>query len=241
MKAMIMAAGYGSRLGDETKSRPKILIDIGGITPLEWILRKLKSSGVSDAIINVHWYPDQVEAMGRKLAAKIGMGLSFSDERKELLDTAGGLHHAREFFDKEPFILYNGDIISDVDLIRLYSVNTGSGSVATLAVRNRPGDRVFLFDKEGFLGGWRNRATGEEIITGHPVADLTEMAFSAIAVLKPEIFTYLQEGVYSLRPVYLELSEKRLVNSYSHDNGFWIDIGRPEGLESCRKMLSAGK
>jgi len=238
---MIMAAGYGSRLGDETKNRPKILIDIGGITPLEWILRKMKSSGVSEAIINVHYLSDQVEDMGSKIAEKIGIGLCFSDEREELLDTGGGLYHARDFFDEEPFILYNGDIISDIDLNALYSFNVGSDSVATLAIRKRPGKRVFLFDKDGFLGGWRNTATGEEIITLHHVADLTETAFSAIAVLKPEIFTYLHKGAYSLRPVYLELSAKKLVGSFSHDDGFWIDIGRMPGLEACRKMLSAGK
>lgn len=240
MKGMILAAGYGTRLGSVTRNRPKILVDIGGMTALEWILRKLKASGCDDVIMNTHYLADIVEREGSEIAGRLEVSLSFSDERERLLDTGGGLWKARDFFDDKPFLLYNGDIISDVDIDRLFMKNMESGSVATLSTRERPGERVFLVDGEGYLVGWKNRSTGEELISLPGTRGSREIAFSAVAVLKPSIFDHMEPGIYSLRPVYLELARKGLVDTLEDANGEWIDIGRPEGLTRCRELVASG-
>ncbi len=240
MKAMIMAAGYGTRLGSETRERPKILIDLGGFTVLEWILVKLKDAGCDTVIMNTHYMADRVEQEGTEIAGRVGVELMFSNERNKLLETGGGLYHARRLLGKDPFYLYNGDIITDNKLQDLYDHNITTGATATLATRDRPGERVFLVDHEGYLSGWRNRMSGEEIIVAGNINN-SEIAFSAVSVIRPGIFSIMKEGKYSLRPVYLELAKERKVNTLRDDSGYWIDIGRPEGLQLCRDMVREGK
>jgi len=236
-RAMILAAGMGTRLGEITADKPKILVDIGGVTLLEWITGKLVHYGFRDIIINVHHHADMIESAARLLGSRLDLKISFSDERSGLLDTGGGLYRARDFFGDEPFLLYNGDIVTDLDLNKLYETNINSGAIATLALRHRPGKRFFIVDGEGKLRGWTNRETGEKIMTGDSPGETDEIAFSAISVINPRIFNYMQEGVYSMRPVYLEVARDNLINSVIHDNGKWIDIGNPMQLEKCRTII----
>ena len=237
MKAMILAAGLGTRLGEITQTRPKILVDLGGMTLLEWILRKLKRSGADDIIINVHHLADMVEEEGEKIANRIGVKLSFSDEREKLLDTGGGLYKAREFFDNKPFILYNGDIVTDLDLNALYQYNLSTEADAALAIRYRSGNRFFLTDKNGLLAGWRNRQTGEEILLFDKKQTLDEIAFSAISVINSRVFGYMKHGVYTMKSIYFEIGREGLVNTFRHNDGYWLDIGSPAMLEEARKFL----
>lgn len=278
---MILAAGFGTRLGEATADRPKILIDIGGITPLEWITRKLVAHGFNDIIINIHYCADMIEEKAPEIARKTGALFTFSDEREKLLDTGGGLYHAREFFDKEPFLLYNGDIVTDLDLTELYRYNIATGAMATLALRQREAIRVFIAGNDGSLAGWFNRESGEQIMVdgsegedkdkdkgkgkgkdkdkdkgkgshdrsfigsgsgaGSPGKRMREVPFTAISVINPHIFRYMEEGVYSIRDVYLNAAASVLINTYEDGGGFWLDIGSLESLERCRNLLSGSK
>ena len=197
MKAMIFAAGLGKRLGKITESIPKALVDINGKTALQMAVEKCSAHGFNDIIINVHHFADMVEDEVRRLN-KMGFRISVSDEREKLLENGGGLYKARDFFDKTPFLLYNVDIISDLDLSALYSLHLEKKGLATLAVRHRPGKRFLLVDKEGQMRGWRNISTGEQILAGASEEGLSEIAFSSMHIVEPEIFNYMNEGIYSM-------------------------------------------
>jgi NDP-sugar pyrophosphorylase family protein len=237
MKAMIFAAGLGKRLGKITENIPKALVDINGKSALHMAVEKCSAYGFDDIIINVHHFADMVEEEVRNLN-KIGFRVSVSDERDLLLENGGGLYKARRFFDKSPFLLYNVDIISDFDLSALYRLHLEKKCLATLAVRNRPGKRFLLVDECGQLQGWRNISTGEQILTGPTAEGLTEIAFSSMHIVEPEIFNYMSEGIYTMINLYLSLSADHKIYTLKHDEGYWVDVGTPESLENVRKLLS---
>jgi len=235
MKAMIMAAGKGTRLGKITKSVPKALVDINGKSVLQRAVEKCTFHGFDDIIINVHHFADQVIEEAERLNS-LGFKLTISDESDKLLETGGGLFKARHFFNKSPFLLYNADIITDLDLAHLLKYHNEKKGIATLAVRNRKGNRYFLADGEGILSGWCNKATGERIIK-IPRNDLSEVAFSGIHIIDPAIFNYMGEGIYSMTSVYLDLAAEHKIYTFRCDDGYWFDIGTPENLESARDFL----
>jgi NDP-sugar pyrophosphorylase family protein len=234
MKAMIFAAGLGKRLGEITGSIPKVLVDINGKSVLQIAVEKCFAYGFDDIIINVHHFADQVENEVSRLI-KMGYKITVSDERERLLETGGGLFKAKWFFDHEPFLVYNADIITDLDLGKLIAYHLSSERLATLAVRKRPGNRFFLIDAEGRVRGWRNIATGEEIVPGKRDEKLTEIAFSGIHIVNPEIFNFMEEGIYTFTSLYLKLVQDNKILTLRHDDGFWADIGTPENLEYVRK------
>jgi N-acetyl-alpha-D-muramate 1-phosphate uridylyltransferase len=234
MKAMILAAGKGTRLGKITESIPKALVDINGKSALQIAAEKCISYGFDDIIINVHHFADLVEEEVIRLRKK-GFNISVSDEREELLETGGGLYRAKDFFDMDPFLLYNVDIISDIDLSELYRFHVGKSGLATLAVRNRPGNRFFLVDDSGVLKGWENISTDEQILAGLSSGGVSRIAFLGIHIIEPEIFSYMSEGVYSMTKLYLNLAKDHNIFTFRYDTGFWCDIGSPENLEYIRK------
>jgi N-acetyl-alpha-D-muramate 1-phosphate uridylyltransferase len=236
MKAMIFAAGLGKRLGTITESVPKALVDINGKTALHRAVEKCTSSGFNEIIINVHHFPEMVEQEVR-LLNRLGFNISVSDERDGLLENGGGLYKARSFFDERPFLLYNVDIVSDLDLNRLFSLHLEKRGLATLAVRHRPGKRFLLIDNSGQLRGWRNISTGEQILAGATDEGLSEIAFSSLHIVEPEIFNYMTEGKYSMIDLYLKLASDHNIYTLKHDEGYWIDIGTPESLDQVRKLL----
>ena len=236
MKAMIFAAGLGTRLGEMTRTRPKALADINGRTMLELTAEKLVSAGFDDLIINIHHHPEQMLEEIEKLRTK-GYAITVSDERDELLDTAGGLYRARCFFGDEPFLAHNVDEFTDLDLPGMYRQHIASGALATLAVRHRPGNRMLLADAAGRVRGWRNNATKEEIITVESSRKLEEVGFSGIQILSPAIFDLMQEGIYSLTSLYLMLAKNHLIMTCLHDYGYWFDCGTPQNLEKIRAHL----
>lgn len=233
---MIFAAGLGKRLGKITENIPKALVDINGKTVLHLAVEKCTSHGFNDIIINVHHFSDMVEEEIRKLN-KLGFKISVSDEKEMLLENGGGLYKARGFFDKSPFLAYNVDIISDLDLSALYRFHLEKKGLATLAVRNRPGKRFYLIDKSGLIRGWRNKGTGEQILAVPTKEELTEIAFSSMHIVEPEIFNYMNEGIYSFTTLYLRLAAFHKIFTYRHDEGFWFDIGTQENLEYVRKLF----
>lgn len=236
MKAMIFAAGLGTRLGEMTLTRPKALADINGNTMLALTAGKLVAAGFDDLLVNIHHHPEQMLEEIDKLRRR-GFRITVSDERNELLDTAGGLYRAREFFGSEPFLAHNVDEFTDLDLAGMYRQHAESGALATLAVRHRPGNRMLLVDASGRVRGWRNNATKEEILTVESSRKLEEVGFSGIQVLSPAIFDLMQEGIYSLTSLYLMLAKNHLIMTCLHDYGYWFDCGTPQNLEKIRAHL----
>jgi NDP-sugar pyrophosphorylase family protein len=236
MKAMIFAAGLGKRLGSITESLPKALVDVNGKTVLQRAVEKCSFYGFDDIIINVHHFADMVEDEVKRLN-KMGFRISVSNERKMLLENGGGLFKAREFFDSNPFLLYNVDIISDLDLNNLFRLHLEKKGLATLAVRHRPGKRFLLIDNEGQLRGWRNISTGQQILAGVEDTGLSELAFSSMHIVEPEIFNYMHEGIYSMIDLYLKLASGHRIYTLKHDEGYWIDVGTPESLDLVRNLL----
>ncbi len=239
MKAMIFSAGLGKRLGNITENIPKALIDINGKTVLQLAVEKCSSNGFNDIIINVHHFADMVENEVERLRHS-GYTITVSDERKLLLETGGGLFKVRHFFDRNPFLLYNADIVTDLDLAALSGFHKKNRGLATMAVRMRPGNRFFLIDRKGVLHGWCNKATGEQIISGRVTEELTEIAFSGIHIVNPEIFNYMEEGIYSMTTLYLQLASDHKIYTFRHDGGYWFDIGTPENLEQIRGIFEKG-
>jgi MurNAc alpha-1-phosphate uridylyltransferase len=236
MKAMIFAAGLGKRLGKITEKIPKALVEIDGKTALHIAVEKCSLHGFGEIIINVHHYADLIEKEVDHLN-RSGFNISVSDERKELLDTGGGLFKAKKFFDKNPFLIYNVDIISDLNLTALYKYHLQKKGIATLAVRKRTGSRYYLIDSSGRIKGWRNKSTGEQVLTGSALEDLSEIAFSGMHIAEPEIFKFMNEGIYTMTDLYLRLSAKHNIFTFRDDGGFWVDIGTPESLETIRALL----
>lgn len=233
---MIFAAGLGKRLGKITENIPKALVDINGKTILQLAVEKCSENGFDDIIINVHHFADMVEDEVQRLK-KMGFSISVSDERELLLENGGGLYKARGFFGKDAFLLYNVDIVSDLDLSALYRFHASKKGLATLAVRHRPGKRFLLIDEDGQLRGWRNIITGEQLPEGVQENGLSEIANSSMHIVEPEIFNYMTEGIYSMVHLYLKLVSDHNIYTLTHDDGYWIDIGTPESLESARKLL----
>lgn len=238
MKAMIFTAGLGSRLGKITESIPKALVDINGRSALHLAVERCSASGFDDIIINVHHFADMLEDEVRRLN-KMGFRVTVSDERDMLLENGGGLYKAKWFFDNNPFLLYNVDIISDLDLSSLYRHHVHKRGLATLAVRHRPGKRFIMVDNEGRLRGWKNIETGKEILAGVTTSsELSVIAFSSMHIIEPTIFKYMKEGKYSMIDLYLELAAEHKIYTLKHDEGYWVDVGTPESLEQVKKLLS---
>jgi len=226
MKAMILAAGLGTRLKPFTDSHPKALYVAGGKTLLEHAVNHLKSAGITDIIINIHHFTNQIIEFVH-LKNDFDIKISISDETDELLETGGGVKKASWFFsDCDCAIVRNVDIISDLDLLRMKKFHLHARSLATLAVRNRETSRYFLFDDRMNLRGWENRKTGEQRILGEP-SILTAFAFSGIQILDPGIFPMIiEEGKFSLTDLYLRLAETEKIVGYPEDGVVWKDGGR---------------
>ena len=236
MKAMIFTAGKGTRLGTITENIPKALVEINGETALQMAVEKCSSQGFDDIIVNVHHFADIVEFEVKRLI-KLGYRISVSDERTGLLETGGGLFKARGFFDKNPFLIYNVDIISDLDLTALYRYHLEKKGLATLAVRHRPGKRFYLIDESGILRGWINNSTGEQILTTPSSDGLSEIAFSSMHIVDPEVFNYMEEGVYTMTTLYLKLAGEHNIYTFLDDDGYWGDIGTENNLNYVRKLF----
>lgn len=237
MKAMILAAGMGTRLGAIGKNTPKVLLDINGVTVLERIILKLSQHGFNDIIINVHYLASMIIDAIKVIRQRYDVNISISDETDEILETGGGLYRVRDFFGNEPFLVYNGDIITDLDLGKMYDYHIRKEALATVAVRNREGKRAFLIDDNGIIRGWTNRESGVDIITIEKPMKLYEITSMAISVYDPGIFDYMEEGSYTMTSIILKATETGRVIVFRYDNGYWVDIGTPEQLEKARELL----
>lgn len=234
MRAMILAAGLGTRLKPLTDTIPKALIKINNFTLLELQIRKLISEGIDKIIINVHHFSDQIISY-LKLNNFFDCDISISDETNKLLDTGGGLKKSSHFFsDGKPFLVYNVDIISDISLKKLMDYHDSSGCSATLAVMNRKSTRKFLFDDSKRLCGWMDEKTGRRVIVNKFTGELVPYSFSGIQIINPELFKYFPDKeVFSLIEFYLSAADKEKVGCYIHDEDYWLDLGKIENIKKA--------
>lgn len=238
MKAIIFAAGLGTRLKPLTDNCPKALVLLNG-KPLLWhSINLLKKYGIDDITINVHHFASEI--IKYLSDNEFGVKINISDETDFLLDTGGGLLKARNLLDgKEPFIACNVDIISSVDIGKLIEYHVENQAIATLVVKNRLTSRYFMFDDSMKLTGWVNTTTGEEIISNEDFYNSQMFAFSGIQVISPDIFDLIEEkGKFSITSLYLRLAEKYTINGWVDDSEFWLDLGKPGQIEIAEKYLS---
>ena len=235
MKAMILAAGLGTRLRPLTDHRPKALVEVGGRTLLEITVSRLHECSVREVIVNVHHFADMVVDY---LKANNNFGMRVEVSREEgLLDTGGGLKKAAHFFlDKpsridEPFILHNVDVISTIDLQRMMQFHRERGALASLAVQERETSRYLLFDEELRLCGRRAGRDGEADPV-RPAAQVRALGFSGVHVISPRIFSRMTEdGAFSIIDCYLRLAaQEEKIIAFPADEYYWLDLGRPENV-----------
>lgn len=238
MRAMIFAAGRGTRLGTITQDIPKALVEVNGKPILEHTILNLQRQGFNEIILNVHHFSSQIIDFIRS-KNNFGIRIEISDETENLLDTGGGLKKASWFFEgNQPFLVHNVDVLTDLDLNGFYKAHLESGALATLAVRKRKTVRYLLSDENGVLCGWKNLKTGEEKIVKDYSGDLQEVAFSGIHVISPELLKKLPDRkVFSMIEVYLSLAGEYKIMVFNHGNTRWLDIGKPETLGQAGKMF----
>ena len=226
MKAMILAAGIGSRLRPLTDATPKALVEVGGVPMLEHVVRRLEAAGVDDVIVNVHHHATQVANFARRRGGRARVTLSREDDL--LLDTGGGLKKAADFFaDDKPFLVHNVDVVSGLDLRALLTAHERGRPLVTLAVQDRPSKRRLAFTPEGRLLG---RAA-----EGAQPAGTRALAYSCVHAASPRLFEALTEtGVFSLTDAYARLADAgEDLRAFEWD-GYWTDIGDAAKLQAAR-------
>jgi NDP-sugar pyrophosphorylase family protein len=260
MKAMVLAAGLGTRLRPLTDDRPKALVTVAGRTMLEITLARLHTFGVRDVIVNAHHFAEEIVAYLQE-HGNFGMLIEVSRE-KTLLDTGGGLKKAAWFFagDEEPFLLHNVDVVSGIDLGLMVKQHQETGALATLAVQRRESSRQLLFDADGLLQGRAAGAVdssgakapipGESIRPGSSrVLSRLESApgdsvaaFCGIHVISPRLLTLMtEEGAFSIIDCYLRLAARgERIAAFRADGAYWRDLGKPENVAAAGRDLESG-
>lgn len=232
MKAMIFAAGLGTRLKPFTDHHPKALAEVNGKTLLEHAIRYLQKAGIEDVIVNVHHFADQIEQAIRENDG-YGSWVTISDEREAVLETGGGLKRAAWYFEEEEdFVIINVDVLTNLNLTKMIEAHKQSGALGTLAVMKRDSSRQLLFDEEMNLCGWTNNTTGEQKIS-RKVSSMQPFAFSGIQVLSKGILDIPFEGKFSMIDVYLHFAKEHIIKGFDHTGNIFIDVGKPESLEKA--------
>jgi|ERR1700688_658382 len=247
MKAMVLAAGLGTRLRPLTDDRPKALVEVGDRTLLELTLTRLREFGVREVIINVHHFAEIIEAY---LKAKNNFGLHIEISREEvLLDTGGGLKKAGHFFHdnsgkgdsgrEDPFILHNVDVISNIDLAQMLKFHTDKNALATLAVQDRETSRYLLFDESLELCGRQSGRDGQPELV-RPSRDPQRLAFSGIHVISPHFVRIMTErGAFSIIDTYLRLARQgEKILAFHADKYYWRDLGTPKHIAQAAEDLA---
>lgn len=241
MKAMLLAAGFGTRLKPFTNDHPKALVQVNNKTLLQRNIEYLQQSGVYDVIVNVHHFAEQViETIIRNNGW--GSNITISDETDAILETGGGLKRAEWYLkDEENFVLMNADVLTDLSLKEMILFHEANNPLATLATTNRETSRYFLFNDENILCGWKNVKTGEEKIPHSPFSihkeglEVRAKAFSGIHIINKKIFSLMQQSEvkFSMVDVYLSLCAENKILSFDHSDTKFIDVGKPESLQQA--------
>lgn len=243
MRAMILAAGLGTRLRPLTNDRPKALVEVAGHTLLEITLRRLSGFGVRDVIVNVHHFADTVVDY---LRANNNFGMRVEISREDvLLDTGGGVKKAAWFFLEDggdAFILHNVDVLSTIDLRRMVAFHVENRALATLAVQDRETSRYLLFDEHNQLCGRRAGRDGSPEVV-RPAKEVKALAFSGVHVISTRMLAMLtEEGVFSIVNSYLRLAEAgQRILAFRSDEYYWRDLGKPENVAQAARDLEQQK
>lgn len=221
MKAMIFAAGLGTRLRPLTDNMPKAMVPVGGKPMLQRVIENLSHYGFNDIIVNIHHFGEQIIDFLQS-NNNFGLNITISDERQLLLDTGGGILAAKEFLnDGKPFLVHNADILSTLDLRTMYEQHCESNADATLLVKSRKTERYLLFDNTNKLQGWINKKTGETRPSSFNIGDhnYQEMAFGGIHIISPSIFKalegYCNEPKFSITPFYIDKCKELNIQGYN--------------------------
>lgn len=251
MKAMIFAAGLGTRLKPLTDTLPKGLVPVGGMPLIEHVVRKLKSSGIDEAVVNVHHFAEKIEAW---IMEQDMMDIKVSDERSMLLETGGAVLHARRHLEGcGRFLVHNVDILSDVDL-QWFALQTRPGALATLLVSERKSSRYLLFEPETMrLVGWKNEASGEIRPADGSVdeAQCVKLAFSGIHMMSDKILAVMERyasdnGMYAeaetprfaVMDFYLDVCRSYDIYGVKAEELNLLDVGKLDTLEKAEQFLN---
>lgn len=242
MKALIFAAGLGTRLRPLTDNKPKALVEVGGVPMLERVITKIISAGITEIAINTHHFPDQIiDFIANR---RFPVNIVISDERHCLLDTGGGLLAAATMLGTdEPILIHNADILTDFDIADMASAHARSGAAATLLVSPRQTSRYLLFDSQNQMLGWTNEKTGEILPPTLPTTHsslLTKKAFGGVHIVGPELMADLveyaqnKEPAFPIMPYYIDACQRLKINGYTPTYSYmWHDIGKPDSLAAA--------
>ena len=247
MNAMIFAAGLGSRLAPLTDDCPKALLPVAGIPMIEHAVKRLRdTAGVDRIVVNVHSHADMLERWIGENAGRLGVEIVVSDERACLLDTGGGLLAARHMLaGSDRVLLYNADIITDIDLGEMLEAHDASGADVTLLTADRTTVRKLLFDAGGRMRGWINEKTGETRPAGiSDVQSLERLAFGGVHIVGQRVFELLHEyagevggSVFSITPFYIAMCSRLNIKSWRQPESCrWIDAGKPESYAEANRL-----
>jgi NDP-sugar pyrophosphorylase family protein len=237
MQAMIFSAGLGTRFKPWTDQHPKALALVNGKSLLQRNIEYLRQYGITDVVVNVHHFPDQlINAINKNKGWN--SNITISDERNELLETGGGLLQAKRFFvPGKKFITCNADILTDLDLDKLIAFHEQSKSLITFGVTNRKTSRYLLFDENNRMVGWKHEKTGEEKISMQTGKKIPK-AYSCVVVFEYEIFNLIPfTGKFSLIDVYLTLAARHTIMGYDHTGDRFVDVGKPESIAVAEKIF----
>lgn len=237
MKAMIFAAGLGTRFKPWTDKHPKALALVNGKSLLQRNVEYLQQYNITDVVVNVHHFSDQVIDAIKKNNGW-GSHISISDETDEVLETGGGLLKAKNLLqNEEPFITLNADFLTNLNINSLLAFHKNKQALISFGITNRKTSRNFLFDEDDRLCGWRNNATGQEKITV-PKNNLKEMAYSCVVVFNPQIFQLIpQRGKFSLVDTYLSLAADHPIYGFDHTGDKLVDVGKPESVAVAEQLF----
>lgn len=236
MKAMIFAAGLGTRFKPWTDKHPKALAVINGKSLLQRNIEYLQRYGITEVVVNVHHFADQIK---EAVTSNKGWGSNvvISDETDVVLETGGGLLKAKQLLSNDTFISINSDILTDLDLGKMIAFHQEQKPLITIAITDRSTSRYFLFDEDKRLCGWRNNKTGEEKVSLRKPG-LKEKAYSTVAIFEPPVFDLIPfTGKFSLVDVYLALAPDHLILGYDHSGDKLIDVGKPESVATAEEMF----
>lgn len=236
MKAMIFAAGLGTRLKPFTDNHPKALAVVNGKPLLQRNIEYLKSFGINEIVINVHHFADQIIEFLEE-NNYFGIEITISDETDQVLETGGGLVKAKANFE-EDFLVMNVDILTDLNLADFIKAHQENKALVTLAVSDRNSSRKLFFNKQNELKGWRNLKTEEEIKAVDSLDNCKDLAFSGIHVISPALFDKITEkGKFSIMKVYMDLMQTESILGFDHSGGILIDVGRPESVTEAENFF----
>lgn len=244
MKAMILAAGLGTRLRPLTDTRPKALVQVAGRPMIHWVIARLARSGFTDIIVNAHHFAEQIEAFA---AAYDGPRVSLTvSVEEEILDTGGGVRKAAWFFDREePFLVHNVDVLTDLDLSGLMNAHwasethSASGALVTLAVKERGSSRHLLFDGTGKLGGWRSDVTGETRTVRPMAGPVVPVPFMGVYAMSPGALERMpQSEPFSMIDFFLDLAGTGgPIQAFRAEEARWADLGSEDRIAAAERLF----